>query len=206
MRATSWRRTLSTAAAATLAASVAGCSEDPQSTSGPLPPPKSHFATTTRQVGVPFTDGFETIVIPDGVTRLRLLSVEAVGDPDLELIGWKIADDRRRFGSIQFMPWPPRDDLLAPESIVDGPGYSVRVTPELRESGLELLLGMRPTSTGYLERRGLRLTYEADGERHRVFFDAGLYVCAEPDPVPQARTSECPDPQDVGREPHMGPG
>lgn len=144
-------------------------------TDGPIVVPPAHGWSISAKAGDSFTDGLETMVV-GGAKAVTILSVELIGDPDLELIG-SLLRSRNSDGIHQYFPtFPPVgiDDSELEELV----GSRLLPTPA-GEPGQEILLGIAATNEGVHQRTGIRLTYEVQGESFAVTLPGELVVCAD---------------------------
>ncbi len=100
------------AAVITAAATLAGCSGEVKQ-GGPLDKPNQHAWTRKASVGEAFTDGSEVLTV-NGDKPVVIESAELIDAPGIKLVGVKLVQPGRQWGSIQTMPWPPEDPDLKP--------------------------------------------------------------------------------------------
>ena len=146
--------------------------------------PNTHASGVKAEAGEAFTDGMDVVMLK-GKHNATITSVELVGDREIKLVGFKLATPERialgGMGSIQHMPWPPKDRDLPPESVVPGVGTTITplvVTKDGPTGSYELLLGHKVEEEGYFVRRGFWINYTADGEEYRQYYPAVMSICA----------------------------
>jgi hypothetical protein len=128
-------------------------------------------------MGKPFTDGFNVLEL-SGDQDAVITSVELVDAEGMEIVGAEIAGPDRGYGAVQhFKGFPPNDYApLDPGAIVSAEGATL--SPGGSVGGYELLIGIRPVKSGFLERKGVRVNYTVDGEEFSRVLPSKLYVCS----------------------------
>ena len=142
--------------------------------SGPLLIRPAHGWAAPAEVGETFVDGTEQLFTTQG--EATLVKVEIEGDSAISLVGSRVAGSTREFASVQYLDsWPVTDPGLGPIASSEGAVFSTR---EADAKGIELLVAMKLEKPGHFLRKGLWITYEADGVTHRDFIPAELTMCS----------------------------
>jgi hypothetical protein len=145
---------------------------------GPMQAPYAHGWSATKPVGHVFTDGFETLrTTGDDVAVIE--SVELVGSRGIEMVGALIAPPPRRYAAeVSIDSWPPvLKKLFDEETLVPAVGAEIGSDKQ----GWELLVGLKAVEEGVVFRKGIRVTYTADGDRYEVVLPAELTICTSRD-------------------------
>jgi hypothetical protein len=144
---------------------------------GPLTGTDGHAWAIEAKMGKPFTDGFNVLEL-SGDQDAVITSVELVDAEGMEIVGAEIAGPDRGYGAVQhFKGFPPNDYApLDPGAIVSAEGATL--SPGGSVGGYELLIGIRPVKSGFLERKGVRVNYTVDGEEFSRVLPSKLYVCS----------------------------
>lgn len=162
-----------------------------RSTDGPLNPGPPHGWAATAKVGDVFTDGLELLHLR-GTEQAVIEDVRLVGDDGLELAGAVLAGPERGIGAVQYMPtFPPHNNPQIDAELVEAEGTWITPEGKDRKGTWELLLGIRPTTEGYLVRTGVEVDYSVQGEEYTVLIPAHLAVCTS---QKYERRGECPLP------------
>ena len=161
-----------TAAAVIVATLVTGCSQQiPQGTA--LATPSDHGWETQQDLGVVFTDGFETLDVVSEPVQVIDVRFEG-GGPGLELIGYEIVPPPRHYATIQLLPGFPPTSRELPKARVQ-PGESLVTEPN--GQGHELLLGVKVAQEGRWVRAGVTIHYRSGGREYVQTLPAELIVC-----------------------------
>lgn len=190
------RRIQLVAAVLAAAAALTGCTSagqaeahhDERRAGGPIETTNQHVWTKTVALNEPFTDGVEVLVV--GGNRPAVLDgVHLVGAKGIRLLGVRLVEPGRSWGSIMSMPWPPRDPDLDPCLVVSADGATL--APQHDGTGYELLLGLKARGRGYFVRKGIRVDYTVGEDRYSRFVPAVLGICSGM----KQSNKPCPEPK-----------
>lgn len=167
------------------AAVVAGCSDDPSDeqpdvraerrTDGPITIPPEAGYSHSLPVGAEFTDGFWVLHL-EGDEPARIEDVRIEASEGLEQLGVMLAAPARPIGSVQLdESWPPRHKFLPKRVMVDAIG--AEITPH--RDGWELLIGMKATGKGYLEREGVTVDYTVGDQAYSAHLPISVFICTD---------------------------
>jgi hypothetical protein len=136
--------------------------------------------STDAEVGETLTDGLEVLKL-NGHRKAVIDSVKLVNAPGLRLVGAQLAGADRSIGAIQYLvTWPPQRSPYF-DGVKLRPAEGATILPESRyPRGYELLLGIKVTEPGFLQREGVAITYHIGEDQYREVRHGWLGVCTSP--------------------------